>query len=92
MCYGETLYKIAKDYLMIDVSNMYKGRSFCNPDDFLTDEWLRKLDDEVFIAGGEMYRDEVNAFLDVIDGMTNVLLKWQPKGGADYVSSSKEEV
>lgn len=89
MCYGESMYKIAKDYLMISTINMYRNNQFSNPNEFLTDEWLRKLDDEVFIAGGEMYRYEVSAFLDVIDGMTNVLVRWQPKGGTDYVSASE---
>jgi len=89
MCYGETPYKIAKDYLMIAPANMYRKNAFCNPDDFLTDEWLRNLDDEIFIAGGKMYRDEVSEFLEVIDGITNVILRWQPKGGADYVSASE---
>ena len=82
ICYGESMYKIAKDYLMISTINMYRDNKFSNPDEFVTDEWLRSLDDEVFIAGGQMYRDEVEAFLDVIDGMTNVLVRWQSKGGA----------
>jgi len=92
LCYGETLYKIAKDYLSIDVSNMYKNNAYCNPDTFLTDEWLRNLDDEVFIAGGHMYQDEVNSFLDTIEGMTNVLMRWKPKGGTDYVLASKTQI
>lgn len=89
MCYGETLYKIAKDYLLIAPANMYRANPYCNPEDFLTDEWLRNLDDEIFIAGGEMYRNEVSAFLDVIDGLTSVLIRWKPIGGGNYVSPSE---
>lgn len=79
MCYGETPYKIAKYYLMVDPSNLYKRDRACvyDPKVFVTDEWLRDLDDEVKLAGGHIYRNEIKGFLEVINSLTNVLLKWR---------------
>ena len=79
MCYGETPYKIAKYYLLIHPSNLYRTSkdSLYDPKVFVTDEWLRDLDDEPIIAGNKLYRDEIKGFLEVIDSLTNVLLKWK---------------
>lgn len=79
MCYGETPYKIAKNYLMISPSNLYRKSDAIvyDPRTFVTDEWLRDLDDEAKIATNKLYRDEIKGFLEVIDSLTNVLLKWR---------------
>ncbi len=79
MCYGETPYKIAKHYLMVSPSNMYRKSAACtyDPNRFVTDEWLRSLDDEVKIAGGHIHRNEIKGFLEIINSLTNVLLKWR---------------
>ena len=60
--------------------NMYRENAYCNPDEYITDEWLRNLDDEVFIVGGETYRNEVSSFLDIMDGIDAALKNWQGKG------------
>lgn len=82
MCYGETPYKIAKDYLMVSPSNMYRKSAACtyDPNRFITDEWLRELDDEVTLAGGQIYRNEIKGFLEIVTGLTNVLLRWKGNG------------
>lgn len=78
LCYGETPYKIAKDYLMIDPSNFYRTNddALYNPRTFVTDEWLRDLDDECKVTGNLVYRNEIRGFLEVIDSLKNVLMKW----------------
>lgn len=83
MCYGESNYKIARNYLMVTPSNLYRsdlGATY-NPNIFVTEEWLRQLDDEVKLTGGPVYRNEIRGFLEVIDGLTNVLNKWKSKDG-----------
>ncbi len=77
LCYGETPYKVAKYYLLIHPSNLYMNREINDPKVFVTDEWLRDLDDEAKVAGNKLYRDEIKGFLEVIDSLTNVLLKWK---------------
>jgi hypothetical protein len=81
MCYGETPYKIAKYYLLISPQTLYMNREMNDPRYFVTDEWLRDLDDEPVVAGNLLYRNEIKGFLEVIDSLTNVLLKW--KGDVD---------
>lgn len=78
MCYGETPYKIAKDYLVISPSNFYRSTmaNVYDVNTFLTDEWLRGLDDEVKITGNYAYKNEVKGFLDVVDGLRQTLCKW----------------
>lgn len=77
LCYGESPYKIAKYYLLIAPQNLYMNKEMNDPRHFVTDEWLRDLDDEPVIAGNKLYRDEIKGFLEVIDSLTNVLLKWK---------------
>jgi hypothetical protein len=79
LCYGETPYKIAKNYLLLTPSNFYRKSKddTYNPKVFVTDEWLRDLDDEAKIASNKLYRDEIKGFLEIIDSLTNVLLKWK---------------
>lgn len=77
MCYGESPYKVAKNYLLIAPQNLYMNKEINDPRHFLTDEWLRDLDDECKIAGNIIYRNEIKGFLEIINSLTNVLLKWR---------------
>lgn len=79
LCYGETPYKIAKNYLFLSPSNFYRKSkdTTYDPKVFVTDEWLRDLDDEAKIAANKLYRDEIKGFLEIIDSLTNVLLRWR---------------
>lgn len=82
MCYGDTAYKIAKDYLMIDPSNLYRREKkyIYDPKTFVTEEWLRSLDDEVKVTGGHIHRNEVRGFLEIMNSLTNVLMRWKGEG------------
>lgn len=77
ICYGETPYKVAKNYLLIAPQNLYMNKEMNDPRYFLTDEWLRDLDDECKVAGNLIYRNEIKGFLEIINSLTNVLLKWR---------------
>ena len=78
LCFGETYYNIATSYLSVSPANFYgKDKYSLNVNEFLTDEWLRKLDDEVFIAGGEMYRKEITSFLETVEGLADAFGKWR---------------
>lgn len=78
LCYDETYYKIAKDYLLVTPSNFYRSNvtNNYNVSTFLTDEWLRNLDDEVKVTGSLVYRNEVKAFLETVDSLKRTLDKW----------------
>ena len=78
LCYGETAYKIAKDYMSVSPANFYRkvASKAYNINEFLTDEWLRDLDDEVKVTGNYIYRNEVKGFLEIIGNLREVLLKW----------------
>lgn len=82
MCYGETPYKVAKHYLMVSPVNFYRSdRKFIyDPNVFVTEEWLRELDDEVKITGGLLHRNEVKGFLEIMNSLTNVLNRWKVEG------------
>ena len=82
MCYGETPYKIAKHYLMVSPVNFYRKerKDIYDPKVFVTDEWLTSLDDEVKVTGGLVYRNEVRGFLEIMNSLTNVLLRWKGNG------------
>lgn len=79
MCYGETPYRVAKKYCNVTPSAFYTARTkhYYDPEQFITDEWLMSLDDECKIATSQMYRNEVKAFLEAIEGLSNVLNKWR---------------
>lgn len=81
-CYGDTIYRIATDYLMIDPSNLYKKekKNMYDVNTFVTDEWLRSLDDEVKVTGGILHRNEVKGFLEIMDSLTSVLMRWKGSG------------
>ena len=72
--------------------NMYRKNTYSNPDDYITDEWLRSLDEEVYLTGSTIYRNEVSAYIDGVEGIANVLSKWNSEGGYEYVSTPEDEV
>lgn len=75
--YGESLYKVAKDYLITTPENLYIQRDNYDISRFLSAEWLKFLDEETTLCGIAAYRTEVNRFFEVIDNMSNVLLRWK---------------
>lgn len=76
-CYGETIYKVANDYLGIKPSTIYVRPDIYDIDRFCNDEWLEELDNACTLCGTTAYRVEVLRFFEVIDGMTNVFVKWK---------------
>ena len=66
-----------KKFEKLGIKNLYMNKEMNDPRYFVTDEWLRDLDDETIIAGSKLYRDEIKGFLEVIDSLANVLLKWK---------------
>lgn len=76
-CYGESIYKVAKDYLVIASSNIYSQPEKFDINRFVTNEWLRQLDDEVVLCGMKAYKTEIIRFLENIDNLTGVLLRWK---------------
>lgn len=76
-CYDESIYKVAKDYLIMTPSNIYNQPALYDMNVFLTDEWLRQLDHEPILCGVPAYRTEVNRFFEAIDNLTTVLVRWK---------------
>lgn len=64
LIYGESRYFIARFILNVSSSTMYRKDAQLNPDDFLSEEWLDKLDDSVAICGIPQYALEARRFLD----------------------------
>lgn len=85
-CYKEKPYTIAKYYLNTSPSNFYRhsmSKSY-DTDQFLTDEWLRNLDDEVQVTGNIIYRNEVKAIVEILESFKRVLDMWgltEKRGG-----------
>lgn len=77
LCYEETIYKVAKDYLIMNSSNIYAHPELYNTDEFVTDDWLRMLDDETILCGVPAYSLVVKRFFEVVDNLTNVLVRWK---------------
>jgi hypothetical protein len=76
-CYGETIYKVAKDYLITAASNLYSRPDKYDINRFVTDEWLRQLDDEVVLVGMKAYKTEIKRFFETIDNLTATLVRWK---------------
>lgn len=79
MCYGESTYKMCKDFLGITPSNLYNQSELYDPKSFITQDWLAKLDKQTNSSFENFTRVEINRFLEGINGLTNVLYTW--KGG-----------
>lgn len=79
VCYGESIYKVANDYLNVSPETIYAQSKNYSIDNFCTTEWLDKLDMQVTLCAEPVYKNEVLRFFEAIDMFTNVLTKW--KGG-----------
>jgi len=78
-CYGESTYKMCKDFLHINPSNIYTQSELYDPKIFVTQKWLDELDRQTNSSFENFTRVEINRFLEGINGLTNVLYTW--KGG-----------
>lgn len=61
--YDESRYTVAKRYLNVGEAYLYQKPRLHNPSQFVTDEWLEELDDEIVIASVSAYRLELKKFL-----------------------------
>jgi hypothetical protein len=75
--FGESVYKVARDYLHIQPQTIYKQHELYNINEFCTNEWLELFDNQTLFCGQESYRLEVVRFMAVIEDMTNILTKWK---------------
>lgn len=64
LIFNESRYFIARYILNVSPATMYRKDAKLNPDDFLSEEWLSKLDDSVAICGIPQYALEARRFLD----------------------------
>lgn len=76
-CYGDSLYKIAKYYFGVTTSTIYNQKEFYDINTFLNEAWLRELDENVNLCGTKAYRVEVKRFIEVIEDLSNILMKWR---------------
>lgn len=74
--YGESIYKVARDYFNIKPETIYTQKEFYDIERFLTNEWLDNFDDQVTLCGEYSYRNELIRFMEVIDNMNLILKKW----------------
>lgn len=75
-CYNESIYKVAKDYLIMSSQNIYSNENL-KLEKFVTEEWLRNLDTEATLCGMKPYRIELERFFEAINNLTNVLMRWK---------------
>lgn len=74
--YGESIYKVAKVYFKVKPETLYNQRELYDINNFLTEEWLSKLDDDVKLSGEYSYRNEIVRFLEMVNIMSGVLKEW----------------
>ena len=77
LCYGESLYKTAKDYLNVTPEALYMSPELYDPNKFVSDEWLRELDEEVSLCSQEGFRIEVSRFFEELETFISILGKWE---------------
>ena len=75
--YGDSLYKVAHAYLATSPSNLYVQSDIYDVNKFCTDEWLSKLDKDVAVSGESTYAIEIIRFLEIIENLYTVLIKWR---------------
>lgn len=74
MLYGETRAKVSQKYLKISKRILYESEDgYADPNVFLNDEWLDKLDYSVAVAGAKAYSLEIERFLSFLEAVRNVV-------------------
>lgn len=76
-CYGESLYKVAKEYLNVKPETLYVQSESYDINQFCTNEWLNKLDNQMCLCSEQSFRIEVMRFFEVLEAMCKVLTKWE---------------
>lgn len=74
--HGETIYKVAKDYLNLTPQSLYNKETY-DVADFVTPAWLTDLDNDIALCGMSHYKMEVIRFNEIIDNLANVIMQWK---------------
>lgn len=72
LCGGLTISKTCKTYLGVLPTNIYPF-DYYDPYNYVNDEWLDRLDDDVIACGNSQIRNEVIGFLDILEDLAKVL-------------------
>lgn len=75
--YGETIYRVASNYLNVKPHTLYAQSDIYDIKKFCTNEWLENFDNQTILCGQEAYRIEVKRFLEVVENLESVLSKWK---------------
>lgn len=62
--YEESRYFISKYILNVSTATLYRKQAGLNPEEFVTDEWLSELDNNVAICGIPQYALEARRFIE----------------------------
>lgn len=71
--FGENRMFLALDLMNISKATLYRRDSELRVDDFVTPEWLKKLDDDVVVCGIPQYALEAKRFIKEFDRYLGVL-------------------
>lgn len=71
--YDETRYFIAKNIVNVSPASLYRKDAGLNVDDFLSEEWLERLDETVTICGIPQYALEAKRFIQSYQEFMEVL-------------------
>lgn len=77
--WGESLYKVANDYLNIKPATLYTQMNVYDINKFCTNEWLEKLDNQITLCAQKSYKIEVLRVFEIMEMFADVMIKW--KGG-----------
>lgn len=75
--HGESMYRVAKDFLDVKPNVLYAQSDVYSIDKFCTNEWLAKFDTQAMFCGQNYYKIEVIRFLEIIDDITVIIRKWK---------------
>jgi len=67
MVYGETRNYVAKHYLNLNRTTVYKKELDLKVEEFATNEWLAKLEENVVVCNIQVYREELIKFNEGLD-------------------------
>lgn len=75
--YGVTAYKVAKHYFKINPNTFYSQADIYSIDRFCDNKWLSEMDNRVMLCGQDIFKLEVDRFLEVLDVLADMLNLWK---------------
>lgn len=76
-CYGESIYKVANDYLNLKPSTIYTQSNLYDINKFCNAAWLEKMDTQITLCAENSFKNEVLRFFEAVDMFADVLIKWK---------------